>query len=258
MITFIIPVKSAQLSNDWAAFSKLVERTLGSVCQQKDSDFRVQVVCHELPETDFSHPSLQFVQVDFDPPKLVDNDKELNNSLKERDKAMKIKAGIDASESTDYFMVVDSDDLISNRISGFVNKNLNNKKGWYMPKGYFYREGERMAFLNLKTFNTYCGTCLVLHQDIVQDIFVENPLFSYNHKMNPQELGLKAFPFAAALYSMGNGENHVMSNEKMTGLLNRSKRSISHRIRAAVSKLKKYRPQPLSSRFRKQFNFYEV
>ena len=69
MITFIIPVKSAQLSNDWAAFSKLVERTLGSVCQQKDSDFRVQLVCHELPETDFSHPAVQFVQVDFDPPK---------------------------------------------------------------------------------------------------------------------------------------------------------------------------------------------
>lgn len=260
MIVFLVPVKSKQLSSDWGSFSKLVERTLGSVCQQTDNDFKVIAICHEAPDTDFVHKNLEFIYVNFEPPKLVEGEAELNNSLKEKDKALKIKAGIEVTKkhSPDFYMVVDSDDCISKKIAKYVNAQNPKTSGWYMKKGYFYREGQRFAFLNTESFNRFCGTSLILNANIIDKMFIESPMLSFNHKVEPQSLGLAKFPFPAALYSMGNGENHAMSIERMEGLLKKPKKSISSTIKSLISKVKKYRPQPLSGRFKKQFNFYGV
>ena len=66
---FIIPVKSAVISPSWHKFSKIFERTVRSVCQQTDQDFKVVVVCNEKPITDYEHPNIHYVYVDFPPPK---------------------------------------------------------------------------------------------------------------------------------------------------------------------------------------------
>lgn len=260
MIAFLIPVKSKQLSSDWVSFSKLVERTLGSVCQQTNDEFRVIVVCHEMPETNFFHENLEFITVDFEPPKLIEGENDLNNSLKEKDKALKVKAGIETAKkyAPNFYMVVDSDDCISNKIANYVNGQVAKAGGWYMKKGYFYKEGGRFAYLNTESFNRFCGTSLIINADRIEKMFIENPLLSFNHKIDPQSLGLVSFPFPAALYSMGNGENHAMSTERMDGLLKKSKKSFTTIVKSMISKAKKYRPQPLSSRFKKQFNFYKI
>ena len=68
MVVFVVPIKSSQISTNWKVFSLLVERTMKSICQQTSPNFKVIAVCHELPEFDFEHPALEFVQVDFSPP----------------------------------------------------------------------------------------------------------------------------------------------------------------------------------------------
>lgn len=259
-MVFIVPVKSKKLSSDWPHFSKLVERTLGSISHQTDKNFKAIVVCHELPDMNFSNDNLQFVQVDFDPPKLEKNNIELNNSLKEKDKALKIKVGIKEAKkyNPNFFMVVDSDDCISNEIVAYVSNQDVNKSGWYMKKGYFYREGQSFAYLNKETFNRFCGTSLILHASNMNKMFVENPLLSFNHKIQPESINLEVFPFAAALYSMGNGENHAMSKERIQGLLDKPKKSKLNMVKSLLNKIKKYRPHPLSNGFKKRFNFYIV
>ncbi|MGD1921077.1 MAG: glycosyltransferase family 2 protein, partial [Pleurocapsa sp.] len=65
MFVFIVPLKSAQVSNSWQQVCQLFERTLRSICQQTNQNFQVICVCHEKPEIDFSHPSVSYLQVDF-------------------------------------------------------------------------------------------------------------------------------------------------------------------------------------------------
>ena len=93
---FIIPVKSAVISPSWDKFSKIFERTVRSVCQQTDQDFKVVVVCHEKPITAFKHPNIHYVHVDFPPPtpEATKDFKEFF-SLKRADKSKKVIAGFE-------------------------------------------------------------------------------------------------------------------------------------------------------------------
>lgn len=68
MLTFVIPVKSERVSSDWTKFCQLFERTLISVCNQTDRNFKVIAVCHETPKIEFNHQNISFLNVDFDPP----------------------------------------------------------------------------------------------------------------------------------------------------------------------------------------------
>ena len=70
MLVFVIPVKSPLVSKSWNRFSKLFERCIQSVCNQTSPDFRVIVVCNEKPNTQFNHPHIQYIEVDFPPPNL--------------------------------------------------------------------------------------------------------------------------------------------------------------------------------------------
>ncbi len=111
MLTFVVPVKSKLVTSDWDKFSQLYERTLKSICNQTDSNYKVMVVCHEIPKTTFSHQNLHYVHVDFAPP--ISNDLE---SPESGYKGKKILLGVEYAStefSTDYIVTVDSDDFIS-------------------------------------------------------------------------------------------------------------------------------------------------
>ena len=264
MIGFIVPVKSEKLSSDWGHFSKLVERSLKSISGQKDNRYKIIVVCHELPKNAIQHENISYVQVDFAIPQLTENDNEENRLLKERDKAMKIMQGFTFANENfdiDYFMVVDSDDCIHNGISKYVNDQLpNNIVGWYFKRGYFYREGKKMAFLNKKAFNDVCGSCIVIRKDKFKDLFIEEPYLYYHHEKMEFSDGssLIPFPFPAAIYSMANGENHLMTKQNISRLVNSPKLFTANHVKTILSKLSKYRPVYIGNRFRKKFNFYSV
>ncbi len=119
MLTFVVPVKSKRVTSDWLRFCKLFERTLISICNQTDTNFKVIAVCHEIPEIDFTHKNLHFIQADFEPPlPRATESKESLNKHREIDKGDKIKLGVAYAQvnfNTDYVMTVDSDDFISNQ-----------------------------------------------------------------------------------------------------------------------------------------------
>ena len=66
MIYFGIPLRSKATANDWDKVSLFFNRTLWSVYRQTDSDFRIIVACHDIPELvhDFDG-RVEFIQVDF-------------------------------------------------------------------------------------------------------------------------------------------------------------------------------------------------
>ncbi|MBU2904285.1 glycosyltransferase family 2 protein [Arenibacter algicola] len=262
MITFIIPVKSKKVTGSWEQFSKLFERTLKSICNQTSQNFRVLVVCHEKPEIQFERPNIEYIHVDFEPPQLKTAPKEKHDGLKEEDKSKKILAGIAYAEkyNSDYLMVADADDCISNKIVEFVDKNKKaNNYGWFFKKGYIYREGDKFISLNKENFNTLCGTCIIIKPQLIEHIFKKVPHLLYVHKTTdfPNDVHLQEFPFPGAVYSMANGENHYMSNDQIKNLNSGSIFSLST-IKGIFRKIRKYRVKPLSNKLKKEFGLYNL
>ena len=262
MVTFIIPVKSAQVSGSWSQFSKLVERTLKSVTNQTSQNFKVVVVCHEIPEIDFVHPNIEYIQVDFGVPQLKEAPKEKHDGMKEEDKSNKILAGVAHAEkySSDYLMVVDADDCISNKLVAFIEQNTDkNEVGWYINKGYFYREGDRIISLNRENFNTLCGTCIIVRPDYMNAIFKQDPHLLYVHQTMefPDNAKLLKLPFAGAVYSMANGENHYMSGNQMNSLAGGA---IFHwsNLKRIFRRLKRYRVKRLNNKIKGEFGIYPL
>ncbi len=262
MLVFIVPVKSSQLASDWALFSNLFERTLKSICNQKNQDFRVVVACHELPEITYENDKVEFLSVDFDRPKLVEDDWHKNRQLKEADKANKILFGYKKAQSynPDYVMVVDADDCISNRITEFVSKQDKTAPGWYISRGYYYKEGTNYLLLNRKTFNNLCGSCIIIRTDLFEQLLTRDPWLYYYHELKELADGnsLKPLPFAGALYSMINGENHFMTAEHSVKLVNEPKVLKANFISTLFKRLMKYRIWLITKSFKKEFNFYNI
>lgn len=217
MLAFIIPVKSKTVTSDWTHFSNLVNRCISSLCNQANKDFKILVACHEIPITDFNNDSrVEFLQADFPSPILQKNADD--KWLKEFDKGKKLKlaAAHAITIGASYVMTVDSDDCISNKISGFVAKNKDHSiLGWYVKKGYLYREGKSYAFLNLKNYNTLCGSSVIIKPAQIDLMYSKEFWFKHERISFKDNLSLVPIPFPGSLYSLANGTNIVSSRKEM-------------------------------------------
>ena len=217
MLAFIIPVKSKTVTSDWSHFSGLVNRCINSICNQSNTNFKVLVACHEIPETKFDTDCrVEFLQVDFAPPILNKNAED--KWLKEFDKGKKLKFAAAHAKNigASYVMTVDSDDCISNKISGFVSKNSDHSiLGWYVKKGYLYREGKAYAFLNLKNFNTLCGSSVIIKPEHIDLMYSKEYWFKHERISFKDNMTLRPIPFPGSLYSLVNGTNIALYNKEM-------------------------------------------
>ena len=261
MIAFIIPVKSEKVSSNWPHFRSLFERTVVSVCNQDDTNFKVVAVCHEIPEIEYEHPNIHFLQVDFDPPALdgVEGQEE-RLKIMEIDKGTKIKLGAAFAKKNfdaDYIMTVDSDDFISNRIAGYVNKSSENLPGWYIKKGYIYLEGRKFLFATSK-FSYLCGSSIIVKPEMVDYFIGKNPVLYFDHQLLVinEDIPLEPFPFSGGIYSMANGENLFMSIEKAKSLNKPGSKFTFKEVKRILKKLKNYGIRFITKRLRREFNFY--
>ena len=261
MLTFVIPVKSKSVASNWTKFSKLFERTLRSICNQTDPNFKVVVVCHEIPDVNFTHNSIHYIHPDFDPP-TKKNTKQRQFLLNQRlDKGNKIKLGVDYATKefkTDYVMFVDSDDFISNRIAAYVNCRINESFGWYVRKGYLNFNWKN-ALVVTKKFSYLCGSSIIVKPELVELFFDKGKIDLYfNHQLTKLDsnIELKEFPFSAGIYNIGNGENIWMSFQKVKVLNNHGNWISAQSIERIYNKIRNYRFRFITPGLRKEFNFY--
>ena len=270
MLVFVVPIKSEQVSTNWKVFSVLVDRTLRSICNQTSQKFKVIAVCHEIPEVDFKHPNLEFLQVDFDPPtdemisRTTPEDfdpKHYRNAAKEADKARKITAGMKAAAAYDpnYIMVVDADDCIHNGIVAFTEQAPADSPGWFVKKGYIYNEGSQLIFLNKNTFNVLCGTCLIVRADLAGQLISgeDLPVFSHELEALPSGETFTPLPVPGAIYSIGNTENYCSTPEAVKKMNSYPIFSRSF-VENALRKMAKYRVKWVSQGFRDQYGLQKL
>lgn len=264
MVVFIVPIKSKQVSSNWDVFSILVERTMRSLCRQTSQNFKLVAVCHEIPNFKFTHPNLEFLQVNFPPPPKnppKDEPTEYRNALKEADKAQKIMAGYEYAKkyNPSFIMVSDADDCVKNTLVEFAEQNPEEPVGWYFKSGYIYNEGSNLLFLNKNTFNILCGTCILIKAQYFDRLLQKEPRALYMHDM--MDLGdgihLKPLPFHGAIYSIGNTENYCSTPEAV-------KRMNSYKVfewsfyENIFRKMSKYRVSLLTEKKRNAFGLTKL
>ena len=269
MLVFIIPIKSAKISRSWSLSNRLFERCLRSICNQTSANFRVVVVCNEKPEIQFTHPNIDYIEVDFPPPMPDPNAERTGGyeygysrdiARKNADKARKIHTGLDyaARYHPTHCMVVDADDCVSSRLAEFVSRHPRSD-GWFFKKGYMYPEGGRFLYFNVKNFYQICGSSVIIAYGLTQALFNNPDYYEHTFDEVPAGTALMPLPFAGAVYSMANGDNIYMSSEtkqQIHGTLLR--RVFSRAIFSLVKKVGKYRPALLTRAIRREFGIYNI
>lgn len=177
---FIIPFRPKSESVDWDEDNALLKRTLTSVLRQTHSNLSVYVVYADTPAMQLIDERLTYVEFPFGHQSWTDMQnrddlmlrfKSEIKAMRRWDKARKICYGskLAKEHGCDYIMALDSDDLLSKHFLSYLAVNSRNKScmGWYMDKGYLYKQGAgflvrvpwHMCGLN--------GSTHVLHADLV-------------------------------------------------------------------------------------------
>lgn len=218
MLCFVMALKSKAVSKNWERVCELFENTLYSAYSQIDPDFRVIAVCHEIPALKREYDErVELLRVDFPPP---DGSVPAETM---KDKWKKIAVGLihAAKYEPDFIMLMDADDLVSRRLSEYVNarKDCN---GWIFEVGYKYRFGSQWILRNDR-FN--CGTNAIVSTklidfpaDLSQASRQKCSILKFGHtiikeKMLEAGTPLTPLPFPGAVYITGHGDNYTFGGQ---------------------------------------------
>ena len=162
MILYSISLKSKQVSKDWDYTCNLLKRTVRSIYNQTNQDFKVAIICHEKPDLP-SYPGLIYHQVDFLPPK-----QSFLEMTQDRDAKELIGRKIGKDLNSDYVMVVDSDDCISAKVSEFINERSQQSEspdGFYADQGYIYYESSNTIVSKSELYKS-CGSTVAVKSEL--------------------------------------------------------------------------------------------
>lgn len=207
-VYFAIPLRAKATARDWSKVSRLLETTLASALNQEGAEARAIVCCNDMPDTAFnSDPRVEFLMADLPLPTSLAEQRKDKGQKKRRIAAEIIKRG-------GYMALLDADDLVSNRLVAYIQKN-DNRRGYYYDQGIIYDAGKGTMVTLAKGFKDRCGTSAVFYLspddiggpvDWVHEIGTTRHM---NFKSHWAELDrpLDAVPFPAAIAVKGNGEN---------------------------------------------------
>jgi hypothetical protein len=177
---FIIPLRPKTESADWQGDKILLNRTIESVLRQTHTLLRVYVLYTDAPDEQISDPRLMYVEFPFGYQSWDDlrNSEELFSKFKSKqkavrrwDKARKLCYGsmLAKEAGCDYIMALDSDDLLSKHFLAYLTstKDDNSCIGWYLDKGYLYKEGAGFLISVPRYMCGLNGSTHMLHRDLV-------------------------------------------------------------------------------------------
>jgi hypothetical protein len=168
MLYFVVPLRDRSTTGDWPRVCRLLERTLASAAAQTCKQIRILVLCHTEPEGIRVPSCCEFVPVPFKPPVLADDDSsELRLWKLHSDKGRKMLHGLAVARSGQgsYVMFLDADDLVSNRLAGFVAEHMG-ANGWYLDRGYRMDDTLPSLLYWRRSFYHECGSSHIIRSDL--------------------------------------------------------------------------------------------
>ena len=162
---FGIPLKARNTASNWSVTLRDFNRTLASIYNQTNPNFRILVGCHDMPDLQIeTDERLQFLPVAFDPANL---DADTTSIFPDKGRKLLKLAERFRDMGGTWFMTLDADDVVSNHLVDFVLSNPN-------PNGYIARQGFVLDQSTMKMasvpdpsifkwgFDKLCGSCVVV------------------------------------------------------------------------------------------------
>ena len=155
MLLAIIPFIADGAADDWQKAVACLERTLGSILGNPEKDLRAMVICQDRPPLKIKDDRYLFLETRQPKPNKQDL------VAKRTDIGIKTVEAFEAARelSPEYVMIVDADDLISNRLVSYVYQRPS-FDAFCLKTGYEWREGSSHFTLR-PVFNQVCGTSFV-------------------------------------------------------------------------------------------------
>lgn len=223
-ITFVIPVRHPENSKDWGRLKANLSETMASISAQTNKSWRAIIVANGGADIPTLPEGFEIVRVDFTPNEMH----EQNGASKEDffdavrlDKGKRVLAGMLHNRETNFYMVVDDDDFISNELVEFVSTKLTNN-GWKVSDGYIWGDGGKLLYLH-EDFSNFCGTSHIIRSDLfnlpssfseASESYIKTMLGSHTKiskiladKGHP----LESLPFCGAVYRVGHSNAHSKS-----------------------------------------------
>jgi hypothetical protein len=215
MLSFVIPVRHQASVGDWANVKAKLAITLRSVAAQTNTDWNGVVVANEDANLPDIPDRFEVVRVNFPYRELPDQrvDTEAFYNAIRDDKGKRILSGLLHLRPSGHVMVVDCDDLISQKLAAFVSDNPD-ANGWYFDTGHFF-SGSRLLYRRPRAFFEVCGTSHIIRADLLdlpqnqQDASVSYIRYRMgSHKfiktaLDEQATPLLPLPFVGAIYRIG-------------------------------------------------------
>lgn len=205
-IYFCIPLIGQGAARNWGRVCELLEQTLASILVQP-GNIKVLVACNEIPQTRFNKdPRVEFLQVEGPVPADIREMRRDKHAKRARISREISKLGVG------YAIPVDADDLVSNRLTGYIMED-DNRIGYFFQTGYTY-DAKTGAIKLSKGFHRLCGTCAVLYIDR-DDLGAKSKALHVLEGGHPTFVerawsigkALTPVPFPAALYVTNTGES---------------------------------------------------
>ncbi len=219
MLYFGVPLRSKAASKDWNNVTRVFNRTLHSICNQTDRNFKVFVACHDIPILDKQYDNRVEFLISDTPIPTNSNEMLLDKGWKISMIAKRIR-----ENGGGYVMLVDSDDIVSNRIAEYVNAHPG-QTGFLSRYGYIYNDGFSYV-KRVFALHRICGSCSIVNygiedlpdsmpQDLWDDSLKEKWIIRKSHRIIPDYLReqgreLKEMPFPTTIYVRHTGDNHSM------------------------------------------------
>lgn len=216
---FCIPLRSRASTKDWPRIVRLLGDTLRSVFAQTDKRFEVILACQDVPDLpELADPRVTVLTTEAPTPTTFEEGM--------RDKGRKKRMmGVEVGRrGGGYIMLVDADDLVSNRLVEHVLKD-DNRRGYLIRDGYMLDTDRRLA-KSLPDFDQRCGSCAVFYlrrEDLPTSVGDDSPTFfaqirshmEWRQHMATGERALDSFPFPASVYVVNYGDNASLALRSM-------------------------------------------
>ncbi|HTV67131.1 MAG TPA: galactosyl transferase [Rhizobiaceae bacterium] len=226
VVTFVIPVRHQDNAKDWHALKANLAQTIASIAGQTHPGWRAVIVANDGADLPKVPTKFEIVRVDFPPNALHEQrgaDKETFYEAFRVDKGRRVLKGMLAVPDSRFFMIVDDDDLVSNRIVEFAARNTS-CPGWTISRGYSWSANGSLLF-DLPDFHHYCGTSLIVRSDLYrlperfEDASLEFVTTRLGGHRRIVELlaeegnPLQPLPFHGAIYRIGHAGAHSGSSD---------------------------------------------
>lgn len=220
-MTFLIPVRHPDNSPDWSRLKAKLAQTVGSIAAQTNGDWRGIIVANEGADLPPLPEKFSVEWVIFPANDLHDR----GNRPKEEfldafriDKGRRVLKGMLHARDSRYFMIVDDDDFVSNRIAQYVSDHAD-ANGWTVDRGYVWDDGGKLLYKH-DDFNHVCGTSLIVRSDLYalperfEDAsadFIKYTLgghYGVARLLAERGTPLNTLPFRGAIYRVGHSGSH--------------------------------------------------